>query len=208
MKRKLFLLLCVISTVNAIAQVRNSPPAGGTSPNTLPAGSTSPKITEKQAEPKQAGPKIDYKTVGAPMASLILLAPKDSALVRDNHLKPYITNEDLENKANLFVMMFNPTCSHCQDETLLLEKNIALFKKSKIVLVANKGMTSYLPDFMRQFKIMDYPCMQAGIDSTNFIDNTYLYGALPQIDIFDKHRKLIKVFAGEVVIDSLEKYIQ
>ncbi len=121
--------------------------------------------------------------------------------------KPYMNTADFDNGANLFVMMFNPTCSHCEDETELLEKNISVFKKSKIILMANPMMWDYLPNFMKSFHVLDYPTITAGSDSS-FINKVFLYQTLPQINIYDKDRKLIKTYNGEVMIDSLKKYAE
>lgn len=199
MKRKLFILLCIIAASNAMAQVRNQ------SPGPVPVPPPNPNMS-KTTENKSDG--IDYKKPGAPMPTLYLVDGRDSLMATESPCRPTLTNSDFDNDANLFVMMFNPTCSHCQEETKMLESNIGLFKKSKLILVANKGMKSYLPDFMKQFKTDEFKAISIGADSTNFIDNIYLYSALPQIDIYDRHRKLIKSFAGEVGIDSLKAYIQ
>ncbi len=195
MLRKILVILC-FSATNAMAQVN--------------------KITEKQA-----AAAIDYKQTGAPMPMLLLITSYDTSIqtevkngkkkemnIGKGTHKPYINNDDLDNGANLFVMMFNPTCSHCEDETELLEKNISLFRKSKIVMVAAKPMKPYMPDFIRSFHINEYPAMYIGTDSTNFIDNVFLYTALPQINIYDNHRKLIKTYTGHVEIDSLKQFIE
>src|SRR4051812_30862011 len=80
---------------------------------------------------------IDYRMLGAPMPELRLVT-FDKAIV---------TNTNLVNDANLFIMMFNPTCEHCQEETIMLEKHIDLFKKSKMALVASPNMLSLLDFF-------------------------------------------------------------
>jgi thiol-disulfide isomerase/thioredoxin len=121
--------------------------------------------------------------------------------------KKYLTNEDFDNGANLMVMMFNPTCSHCEDETELLEKNIFVFKKTKIILLANQMMWEYIPNFAKSFHVSEYPTITIGSDSS-FINKVFLYQALPQINIYNTKRKLIKTFTGEVIIDSLRKYIE
>ena len=191
------------------------------------------KITEKQ--PATA---IDYKLPGAPMPALLMVAyhgkctgknadattgktggeagdkphsrkrKTETEDVTSEMTKEYITNKELDNQANLFVMMFNPTCSHCEDMTSLLEKNMSLFKRSKIVLVATKVMTPYLPDFIKSFHIDEYPQMHVGTDSMGFIDKVFLYSALPQINIYDSQRKLLKIYTGDVEIDSLKRYIE
>ena len=75
-------------------------------------------------------------------------------------------------------------------------------------MIANKYMQAYLLNFVRSINVEDYPAIIIGTDSINFIDKIFLYSALPQINIYDGNRKLIKTYTGEVVIDSLKKYIE
>jgi|GEM_PF-580916 len=118
------------------------------------------------------------------------------------------TNKDFDMKGNFFVMMFNPTCGHCADMTQLLEKNMPLFKHSKLMLMASPGTKEYLPSFIKTQKTDDYPYITVGYDSADFIKKVYLYQALPQIDIYNSDHKLIRIFTGEVPIDSIKQYIQ
>jgi thiol-disulfide isomerase/thioredoxin len=203
MLRNLIILLSISCCTTAIAQPRADakPPAA--------AGQT-------EAD-------IDYKLIGADMPPLFLEKVIDSGRVKAGLSKypkdsepRFVSNEDLNQKANLFVMMFNPTCSHCMDETEMLERNKDLFKKSKLVMIAMHGMKSYMQHFVSLMKVEDYPFIIIGTDSTKrvgndssgFINKVFLYSALPQINIYDKKRKLLKSFTGEVAIDSLKQYIQ
>ena len=211
MLRKLLILVCLFCATDAIAQQKATPPS---------------KTTEKTAD----ADKIDYKLVGAPMPRFKVLLYKDTTAKKDTaHIatestprsrkkklreeikkeeKIYLTDEDLDNGGNLFVMMFNPTCSHCQDEAAVLRNNIALFKTTQLVLLANPSMKQYMPDFVNMLHVMQYPAMHIGIDSCGFIDNTFLYQMLPQINIYNKDRKLLKIYNGETSIDTLKKYIE
>ena len=187
MLRKLQVLVCLICATNAIAQNINFTPS---------------KTTQKQDDTK-----IDYKQMGAPMPSLVFIPYYDSN-TKQTDRKQFMTNGDFDNGANLFIMMFNPTCSHCQDETMMMEKNGSLFIRSKVVLLANNVMKPYLSDFVTLTHVDQYPFMYLGIDSTDFINNLFLYQQLPQLNIYNCARKLIKTYSGEVAIDSLKKYIQ
>ena len=180
-------MACLITATNTFAQQAAIPPS---------------KTTEKQA-----GASIDYTQMGAPMPALLLI-PFFNNVKRVTSSKASFTNADFDNGANLFVMMFSPTCSHCQDETMRIEKNFALFKKSKLVLLANMINKPYLDDFVKAVNLNGYPSIYLGLDSMGFINNTYLYQALPQINIYNSDRKLIKTYTGEVAIDSLKKYIE
>ncbi|NCX96270.1 MAG: hypothetical protein EBX41_07630 [Chitinophagia bacterium] len=185
------------------------------------------KTETKPPQPETtATEKIDYQQIGTPMPELVLISydsasiippkkkkhrKKDQEVVAEDttiQMQPIIyTNKDFKNKGNLLVMMFNPTCGHCEDQTEILKKNIDLFKDSRLIMLANKTMKTYIPDFMHNHKIKDFPIITLGMDSTSFINNTFLYRALPQINIYNSERKLIKVYAGEVPMDSLKMFI-
>ena len=140
---------------------------------------------------------IDYRKIGSPL-------PLVKFFTRSGK---YLTNESLKNDAHLIVMMFNPTCEHCEDQAVLFKENIFLFKKTNLVLVAASMMTPHLAFFETNTKIAAYPTIQLSVDSSNFINNTFLYQPLPQINVYDKDRKLIKVFSGATPMDSLKQYI-
>ena len=150
------------------------------------------------AQAQSATPGMDYKSPGAPMPELRVVDPK----------KAVYTGETLKNDANLFIMMFNPTCEHCEDMTFALKENIDLFKKSHIVLVAAPGMGPYLEFFENGTRVRNYPKIKLGLDSAGFINNTFIYDQLPQINVYDADRRLLKTFTGITTIDSLKPYIQ
>ena len=140
----------------------------------------------------------NYKEIGAPMPPLRVVYPK----------KAVYTTTSLQNDANLFVMMFNPTCEHCEDMAFALEKNLDLFQKSHIVLIAASGMGQHLEFFENGTKVQNYPKIKMGLDSSDFINRTFIYEQLPQINIYNAERRLLKTFTGITTIDSLKPYIQ
>jgi hypothetical protein len=150
------------------------------------------------AKPDVANDGIDYHAVGSPF-------PPFRVVSKDG--KEY-TGQSLNSNANLFVMMFNPTCEHCEDMTADIEKNITMFKQSNIVLVAAPMMGPYLDGFINGLKTKQYPQLKIGLDSASFIDKTFNYITLPQINVYSADRKLIKSFSGITTIDSLKPYIQ
>ena len=144
---------------------------------------------------------IDYEHTGSPMPSVRLVTVDSIARI--------YTHKDLDNNANLLVMMFNPLCGHCEDQTELLVKNIAVFKHSKLVMMVEPEMSPYLPNFIWAFHLKDHAeIIKVGLDSARFIKNTFLYQALPQINIYNRDRKLIKTYCGGVSMDTLMQYIE
>lgn len=152
-------------------------------------------------EPLPPAPQTvgDFHKVGSRLPDIRLVDAKGKVVA---------THESIRNDANLFVMMFNPTCEHCEDMTRSIEENITLFQRSNIVLMAAAGMGPYLEYFDKNTNYTKYPKLQVGVDSAKFIDRTFNYETLPQINIYDKDRILIKSFSGLEKIDSLKPYIQ
>lgn len=142
--------------------------------------------------------KIDYKAIGAPLPPLSITTLK----------KEKYTEKDFKNYKNILVMMFNPTCDHCQEETTILEKNIDAFKDTKLLLVAAPSMIDYLEFYNNVTRHSKYPEITVGVDSAGFIDKTFNYTALPQINIYNKDRKLVKIFSGVTQFDAIEPYLK
>jgi len=178
MRRKLLIITCLLS-VCIIAYAQNSK-----------------RGNEKKAS--TAGTAEDYKQVGTALPTINFYR-RDGA---------YITNNDLNNDASLIIMLFNPTCEHCEQQTKLFEQNIDLFRKTNLVLVAAPGMGPYLQYFVNNTKVDSFPQIQVGLDSSQYIEKTYRYEALPQINIYSKDRRLTRIFTGNVPIDTLRAYIE
>lgn len=170
---------------------------------------------------------IDYKQIGSPMPELLFWSYIDTSTTKSNipsdkkkkkrssvnvsalakEMYELINAEDLGKEGNLLVMMFNPTCSHCEEMASLLENNVEWFKNSRLVMLATPVMKPYVPDFADRHHVLKYPVMKIGCDSSDFVQKTFLYQTLPQINIYNKERKLIKIYSGDVPADSLKKYL-
>ncbi len=182
MLRKILIITCLLSMVFVgFAQKKKKKDAGAVVPET----------TIKDT--------INYRELGSPLPEDFMVVMKDGKVRTKKHF---------DNKANFFVMMFNPTCEHCQEETELFKKNIFLFKKTEILLVAAPVMRDYMEFFENVVRIQEYPSIQVSIDSCKFIDRAFIYQNLPQLNIYDKDRKLLKIFTGDTPLDSLKQYIE
>lgn len=140
----------------------------------------------------------DFRQLNAPLPAMKVLTTKGKI----------ITNQMVKNKANLFVMMFNPTCEHCEAMTQAIEDNIKLFRKTKVVMVAASNMQPYLGEFESRFKTAKYPTLIVGTDSSKLIDKLFNYNTLPQINIYNHDRRLIRTFSAMETVDSLKQYIE
>jgi hypothetical protein len=154
-----------------------------------------------QAQPKSHEPvfdPVDYKSIGSPLPKMRVVTAK----------KEILTEKELVNDANLVVMLFNPTCDHCQSVTAYLMNNIDKFKKSNIVLMATPNMVgSWLKTFDDFTHVYTVPKIKVGVDSADFITKTYNYVGLPQINVY-RDAKLLKQFNFEAAGDSVLKYVE
>ena len=202
MQRTLILALLIICSFCAFAQQKDKivpkkqANVGATGNGTTTVTPVDHSIANAPAAPPSANDI--YKQIGGPMPPIRVVYPK----------KAVYTENTLKNDANLFVMIFNPTCEHCEEMAFNLEQSLNLFKKSHIVLMATPGMGPYLEFFENGTKVQKYPKIKMGLDSAGFIERTYNDIMLPQINIYNADRKLIKSFSGITTIDSLKQYIQ
>lgn len=147
--------------------------------------------------------KIDYKALGSPMPDIRMLVSKGKTMGSE-----IITPGSLSKKKNVLVMMFNPTCGHCQDETILFKKHIDAFQQTEMLLIADTVMREYMEFFENVTRASEAPAIKVGLEQTGFINKAFIYKSLPQLNIYDRDRKLVKIFTGDVPIDSLKPYIQ
>jgi hypothetical protein len=142
--------------------------------------------------------QFDYKQINAPLPQFNVI----------NYQNKDIT-QSFFNGSNLFVIVFNPGCEHCEDETRLLMTNIALFKNSKVLMMAAPIMTPQLSYFESNVKFSQYPAFTVAIDSAKVLDKIFNYNNLPQINIYNgKDKRLLKTFNSDTPLDSLKQYIQ
>jgi len=195
MQRKLLILGCILFTLNpAFAQRKNTKENPAYVKLTTPG--TGFLYPAKETTGNNA--QIDYKAIHAELPKFQVIDYKG-----ENKTKSIL------NGSNLLVMMFNPTCDHCEEQTRILESNIALFQKSKILMVSGPMMVPLLSYFDANTHISQYPTATVTVDSAAVISRLFNYVALPQINIYSgKDLRLLKTFNGVTPIDSLKAYIE
>ena len=205
MYHKLLIIACLFISVTGYSQDNLIPMfLPSATPQPIPKDDVKGKFTDIGSE------LPDFRAVTIPQGRILKKGSQEGVMEqREIIIKAMnITKKDVKNNANLLVMIFNPTCGHCAVMTDTLEHYIYLFKKSKLLMITGQNMGQYLEDFESEHNTNQYPTMLIGLDSSNFTNKIFLYNQLPQINIYDKERKLIKIFQGDISIDSLKRYIQ
>lgn len=201
MIRKLLIIACLLCSVDISAQSRYELQYDE---NKMP---EKPGKYEGKTSYKQPGdPMPPFKVITLPWVEIFNDGGKEK--VREISPMKTITNADLPKDKYTIIMLFNPTCGHCEEQTEQFEKNIGLFKNVQLLFIAAPIMGPYLGNYATKYHLNEYPQIWCGLDYDNFIDKAFLYYALPQLCIYDKNQKLIKNMSGGTPIDSLKQYIQ
>ncbi len=158
---------------------------------------------------------------GTPLPAFKLIVPDDVEIKTTDSLGHTIppsrlqyahhvyTDKDLLGKGNLFILTFNPMCEHCTEVTTMLIEHIAMFKHSRIVLIGSPDLVGNFSFFMHGLHRKSLPPqMLLGIDASGYIDNTFTYEGLPQVNIYGHDGKLLKVFVSGVTMEALKPYIE
>ncbi len=185
MQRKLLIILCLMGSVLiTFAQKKK-------------------KNNKQTTAISAADSTTNYKELGAPLPPLKFLHMKGK-----NNGNDIFTTKNLSPDKNLLVMVYNPTCGHCQEEAILFKNNKDVFKNAEVLLVADTAMREYIDFFHTTTKVFDSPELKMMLDNCEYIKKTFKYQSLPQLNIYNKERRLVKIFLGDTPIDSLKQYIQ
>lgn len=137
-----------------------------------------------------------YKSVGAALPPMRII---------DRNMKAH-TPEEIKGTTHFFLVLFNPTCGHCIDMARMFGTHEQEFRNNTVMFMAAKDMMPYFDHFYKESGADDYKNLTIGVDSADMVNNLYKYGNLPQINIYDKDRKLVRIFSGETPLDSLLRY--
>lgn len=101
------------------------------------------------------------------------------------------------------IMMYvSPDCEHCHRLTEQLLKNINALKETQIYFFTPLSL-SEMKHFSNNFKLTDYPNITVAHDYEFAFYKFYHANAFPCTAVFDKEKKLVKVYKGEVEIEKI-----
>jgi thiol-disulfide isomerase/thioredoxin len=105
---------------------------------------------------------------------------------------------------NLIVMLFNPTCGHCIDFTKMFIKNRKVdFKDFDFILMTGDNMLPSLKDFYKTTGLTASDSMTVGVDMGATTYDLFIYDGLPQIMLYGKDKKLIKIYTRETKLETI-----
>ena len=204
MIRKLLIIGCLLCSVDIFAQSRYELQYDEKKVPDPPG-----KNTDKTSYKYPGDPIPPFKVLSLPWVEIYMAEENGKRVEKIKEITPMktITNADLPKDKNTIVMLFNPTCGHCEEQTESFQKNIGLFKNTQLLFIAAPSMGPYMGGYAQKYHLNEYPQIWFGLDYDNFIEKAFLYYALPQLCIYDKDKKLVRMMSGGTPIDSLKQYL-
>jgi hypothetical protein len=116
--------------------------------------------------------------------------------------KGYFTNESLPEKKASMLMIFNPRCEHCQQETEELIKHINEFKDIHIVMATMMPYDSMMA-YREKYKLAQYPNIIVGQDIHYFLASFYRMETLPFHAFYNRKKNLISAIEGPMPVSAI-----
>jgi len=107
-----------------------------------------------------------------------------------------------KNKATI-VMLFSPTCEHCQHEVKEMLKNKTAFKNVQIVM-STLSSISEMNQFYKDYHLDQLPDVTIGKDVRYILPPFYQLHNFPFLAFYDRKKQLVSVFEGSMPMDKLK----
>ena len=100
------------------------------------------------------------------------------------------------------LMYFSPDCEHCQHQTEAILKDMDSLRNVRFVLLTSLPFDK-MRNFYAYYKLGDYKNITLGRDYEFFFSRHYGSQYVPYLAIYDRHKKLVKVFDGGTKVSTL-----
>ena len=104
------------------------------------------------------------------------------------------------------IIYFHPECEYCHYEAEQISLNIDWFCNFQIVMISTASRES-VKDFANKYHLLEFDNISILIDTLDVFHNTFGPNPFPTSFIYNKERKLVKQFKGEVSTEALLKYL-
>ncbi len=122
------------------------------------------------------------------------------------HLNGLTANNSIIKKDQaVCIFYFNADCEHCQYQAKEINKNIALFKNTQLVMVSFNTVKE-IKQFALQYGL-NYPNLTFLQDSKYQFYKWFGKTSVPAVYIYNAQHKLVKEYHGETKIEAITKYL-
>jgi thiol-disulfide isomerase/thioredoxin len=156
---------------------------------------------------------ILYTLLFASATSLAQTNLSDTALMAKGASLPFfniigvdssiVSTAQIANEKNVVLVLFNPSCGHCQTVGKQIYDSISLFSNTHFIFVAGLPTLYTFKEFTDFTKIKSAANIFIGADYSNITPKIFAYNGIPQIMIYDTDKKLKTIFYKEITTRAL-----
>jgi thiol-disulfide isomerase/thioredoxin len=115
--------------------------------------------------------------------------------------------KDIPSGEPIVLMYFSPDCEHCQHQTEEILKNMDSLRNVRFVLLTALPFDK-MKNFYYYYKLGNYKNITIGKDQDYYFSRHYGSQYVPYLAIYDRHKKLVKVFDGGTKVSTLIQLTQ
>jgi thioredoxin-related protein len=113
-----------------------------------------------------------------------------------------LPTDKIQNGKPILILYFRPDCPHCQAETKSFVENIETIKKFQIYFVTNASFQE-TKGYQQQYQLAKYPNIIVGKDYERSFFRAFKPSSIPYLVIYDGQKRLVKVYYGEISINTI-----
>lgn len=107
----------------------------------------------------------------------------------------------------VIIMLFSPECKHCKAEMEELLGGMDRLEDVDFYLVTPFHDMSAIKRFYKEHHLSDFKNIKlVGRDYEFFYHDYYKVKVIPDLALYDEHKKLVKLFEGETSVKELTRY--
>ncbi len=105
------------------------------------------------------------------------------------------------------IVFFSPDCKHCQRTVKALTRGMDSISNVQIYMITPMHSMTELRTFYDKYHLGDYKnIVMAGRDYEFFFGTFYGISVVPDLALYDEHKKIIKLFQGETTASDIYPY--
>ncbi len=115
------------------------------------------------------------------------------------------TDDSIEIDKACLIIYYNSECDHCNYEAEEISKHSEQFEDYQVIMISYEPIENILA-FREKYKL-NHTFITFLQDSQYQFDNIFGHSPIPTSFIYNKDKKLVKQFKGEVKVEALLKYL-
>ncbi len=151
---------------------------------------------------KNGSSSIDKNKSEKSLAEVGASLPGFSFLTHDHQV---LFDTSFRANTPILLVLFNPSCSHCQEVALKLVELAPELPAMDILFMTGNNLLTELPGFYHASNFEQLSNAYVSIDNSDISKHLFEYKGIPQIMLYSKDRKLVHTWYKELNVKELHQ---